>query len=545
MIINENLTQYIYYITVVLFTFSVASGIINWLSVWQRKRYKLKRVLLYLFETYEGRLVLFGFENLLKISILVLFIFSVIYDQILLYFPFYVCFVYLICALHFIWKIINNAVVLPRITLKVGAVVVFTGIVGSFLFFIPLVNKFVWMVVVEKTVTIFIWMGMIIWSTLSDFFADVIINKAVNKRERFTKLTVIGIVGSYGKTETKEYLYHILSKKFNVLKTKINEYETEEVARTMVSQLSEKTDIFIVDMKAYEKGGIRDTAALIQPQIGIVTAMNDKYISIFKTQEKIVRSNLEMIEMLPKKGVVLLNSEKQAIKKLYSGIHRYIVFFSAQDSTIPNSVSVSKITVSRFAISFYVRFNGKNISHFTLHLLGKRSIEDIVPAIYLAWKWGMKINVLKNAVRSIKPIPHIMYPYIHNNVLHIDDTFHSHPASVHGVLEYLESTGKGKKILVLQPMEDLGRNAKKEHYHLAQEIGKVCDVLFLTNKNYIQSIKRGIQDSGRKCQVRIVPPKTIVAYIKSRLTKNDIVAYCGIEARNILSHLDTEEVIIV
>ena len=84
--------------------------------------------------------------------------------------------------------------------------------------------------------------------------------KARKKREQFTKLLVIAITGSYGKTSTKEFLYEILSSKLGkdkVLKTREHQNSEVGIARCILRELKPEHEIFIVEMGAYNRGGIK------------------------------------------------------------------------------------------------------------------------------------------------------------------------------------------------------------------------------------------------------------------------------------------------
>ena len=65
-------------------------------------------------------------------------------------------------------------------------------------------------------------------------------------------LIVIGVTGSFGKTSTKNYLYRILSEKYNVLMTPGNYNTTLGVVRTIREKLEPFHEVFICEMGAKE-----------------------------------------------------------------------------------------------------------------------------------------------------------------------------------------------------------------------------------------------------------------------------------------------------
>ena len=83
------------------------------------------------------------------------------------------------------------------------------------------------------------------------------IRRARKKREQFPNLLVIGITGSYGKTTTKEFLAHILSKKFSVLKTKEHQNSEVGISNCILQELKPEHEVFVCEMGAYNRGGIK------------------------------------------------------------------------------------------------------------------------------------------------------------------------------------------------------------------------------------------------------------------------------------------------
>ena len=73
-------------------------------------------------------------------------------------------------------------------------------------------------------------------------------NDAARKLAKFKDLIIIGVTGSYGKTSTKNYLYRILSEKYNTLITPGNFNTLLGVVRTIREQLQPMHQVFIVEM---------------------------------------------------------------------------------------------------------------------------------------------------------------------------------------------------------------------------------------------------------------------------------------------------------
>ena len=123
-----------------------------------------------------------------------------------------------------------------------------------------------------------------------------LINKAKQKRLKFKNLLVIGITGSYGKTSTKEFLATILSEKYKVLKTKEHQNSEVGVSQCILNDLKPEHEIFVCEMAAYNRGGIKLLCDIVKPKIGILTGINEQHMATFGSQENIIKTKYELIE---------------------------------------------------------------------------------------------------------------------------------------------------------------------------------------------------------------------------------------------------------
>jgi UDP-N-acetylmuramyl pentapeptide synthase len=92
----------------------------------------------------------------------------------------------------------------------------------------------------------------------------------------------IAIAGSYGKTSFKEMLQTILSESLSVAATPGNMNTPIGISR-FVKTLTGKEDVLIFELGEYYPGDIANLSALVKPQMGIITGINEAHLSRFKT----------------------------------------------------------------------------------------------------------------------------------------------------------------------------------------------------------------------------------------------------------------------
>ena len=317
------------------------------------------------------------------------------------------------------------------------------------------------------------------------------LEKARIKREQFTNLLVIGITGSYGKTSVKELLYTILSSKFNVLKTREHKNSEVGIAQTVLEELTDKHQIFIVEMGAYNKGGIKMLCDIVRPQIGILTGINEQHLATFGSLKNIIDTKFELIESLPKDGVAFFNGKNQYCVELYKK---------------------TKIK--------------KNLYGQEAKTAG---LENIEGAKAVAQELGLTEKDVWKACREIKEqLPSIKLKRGKNKVDIIDATYSANPNSVIAHLDYLD-TLIGKKIIVMPCLIELGSASQEVHQRIGRKIGQTCDWAIITTKDKFKEIKETAQKEGMKAEniIFLKDPEMILKKIQLLSSPGDVVLLEG------------------
>lgn len=501
-----------------------------WVWLWQLKEYRLDRILIHLKETEQGKKLLFSPLAFLKWLVVASYVLVVLNNSLLTFYQIIIFLIFFYEAISAYREKSTEVLKMPIISFKAIFIAFISLLFISVLFLVPLVEKFLWILLLDRILTLIIAFLVFLLYFPTEFYRDYKIKKAAKKISSFKNLLVIGITGSYGKSSTKNYIAKILEEKFNVLKTRGTNNTPIGIANTIISGLSKNTQIFVVEMGAYKRGEIKKICEIVHPKIGIITAVNDQHLSLFGNLQTTMDAKYELIESLPNDGIAMFNSDNKNSYELYKKTNKKKVLYGIEKLKNGNdSIFASDIIVKKTSIDFEVSLK-KDTLHLKTPLLGVWNAEDLLPGIYIANYLGMKKDEIKKAVSSLLPLPKTMtYKKLSTGVAIIDDTFNANPASVSAALEYMKIY-KGKKILVLQPMIELGKNAEQDHYQAGRKISEICDYLFLTNKNFYEPVLGGIKDTGGKCLVKMGNLKEFADFVNQNTKTGDIVVFEGKEA---------------
>jgi alanine racemase len=102
-------------------------------------------------------------------------------------------------------------------------------------------------------------------------------------RKKFT-YPIIGITGSVGKTTVKEWLFHILSDKYRIVRSPKSFNSQLGVALSLLN-LHEECDLAIIEAGISKPGEMEALERMIQPTIGILTSVSKAHSDNFPSYE--------------------------------------------------------------------------------------------------------------------------------------------------------------------------------------------------------------------------------------------------------------------
>lgn len=366
------------------------------------------------------------------------------------------------------------------LAIAVGLAVYFTGLVR-----LSIGLLFLW-AVLTPVVTL---LANTINQPLESAIARHYINDARRILSSSPRLVTIGITGSYGKTSTKNFLYALLSAKYNVLMTPENYNTTMGVVRTVREHLLPSHEVLIAEMGAKNIGDIKEICDLVHPRYGIITSIGEQHLETFKTVDNIIRTKFELADAIPTDGRIFLNydndyicSQKVAVPAVTYGVKPD----SGADYT------AADITVDGSGSSFTVTAPDGESRRFTTKLLGSHNIQNIVGCIATAHTLGIPLADLVVPVRRLKPVEHRLQ-LLPNGF--IDDAYNSNPAGFRSALDVLRGF-EGQRVLVTPGMVELGERQDALNRELGFYAAACCDYAVLVGEKQAPPLREGLIEAG-------------------------------------------------
>ena len=411
-----------------------------------------------------------------------------------------------------------------------------------FVFTSRMVRLFIVEIIVFAICTISIWSawGCVLLCPFVLLFSNLVttpVEKAINKwyykdAERILKkhdnLVIIGVTGSYGKTSTKNYLYRILSEKYNVLMTPGNYNTTLGVVRTIRECLEPYHQVFIVEMGAKQKGDIKEICDLVHPSIGIVSAVGQMHLETFGSFENIQKTKFELIDSLPLDGYGVINAESEGIAS-YNGIpnHCKIDSYGIDAHRCSSRAANSTYTISGMEFDFITHYSSV---HYKTHLLGENNILNLCAALLVAEYLGVDAEKRVRAVSKLQPVEHRLSMSKKSGLIVLDDAYNSNPegaAMALGVLRSFPIPDGAHKIVITPGFVEMGAVQYDNCKKLGELASHSADVLVVVNKVNRAAILEGVKSAGMD-KTKVICADTLLdalVLVRPFFTEGSVVLY--------------------
>lgn len=309
---------------------------------------------------------------------------------------------------------------------------------------------------------------------------------------RQTGLIRIGVTGSYGKTSVKFFLETLLRQRFSVLATRSSFNTPMGITRAVREDLQPSHRVFIAEMGARHRRDIRKLCRLVNPAIGILTAIGPQHLETLGSLEGVRDTKYELIKALPADGLAVFYNDAAVCRELYD------------KTEIPKAI-VGQKGDDLWAEDLELGYEG---SAFTLclkdgtrlkvktPLCGEHNVRNILLAAVTARHLGLTDVQLQRGISQMQPVQARFKPEKQpDGSIVINNGFNANPESSRSVLSLLK-TYPGRKIVITPGFVELGAMEEDYHIKLGEHIASAADIVLLIGHKRTQPIRRGLAGKG-------------------------------------------------
>ena len=307
------------------------------------------------------------------------------------------------------------------------------------------------------------------------------------------EVKLVCVVGSVGKTSTKNLIATVLSQKYRVggalgnhnselsaplgilgikFPTNIrNPFAWWAVLRAAKKRIKQPAtvDVIVQELGTDHPGELANYGRYLNPDLTVLTAIAPEHMEFFKTIEAVAEDELSAINF-SKKGIINIDDVDTQFTQFLSNsnITTYGSSEMAEYSLIPEYFSVEE----GYRARFITPKTGKAGLACRVRLYGEHSLCPLAGALTVARELDMTDAEITASLTQIKPYPGRMnvLPGQRQTTI-IDDSYNSSPIAVKSALKTLYELPTTQRIAVLGSMNELGEMSQSAH----REIGELCD----------------------------------------------------------------------
>ncbi|MFA5029301.1 MAG: UDP-N-acetylmuramoyl-tripeptide--D-alanyl-D-alanine ligase [Patescibacteria group bacterium] len=370
---------------------------------------------------------------------------------------------------------------------------------------------------------------------------------------------IIGITGSFGKTSTKEAIYTVLSKRFNV-RENIKNYNNEiglpltiigagsggrsvwgwvgVFAKALVLLIwkdKRYPEILVLEMAVDRVGDMKYLTDLAPCKIGVVTNIGPVHLEFFKTLERIAKEKSVIVSQLTTNGWAILNADNDYVRQMAEETKARIMTYGILEKD--TSIRASEIIISQnnqeeiAGLSFKLSYRGSTVPVFLPNILGEHLIYAALAAAAIGLVYEMNLLEISEALRLFKAPSGRMNLLVGiKQTKIIDDSYNAGPDSMLAALKVLgKINGGGRKIAVLGDMLELGDYTDEGHRQVGAEVVKNKIDILITVGERARTIAAESQRQGLDSDLifNFSDTERAGSFLQERMEEGDLVLVKG------------------
>lgn len=334
-------------------------------------------------------------------------------------------------------------------------------------------------------------------------------NQGKKRLKSIPNIKTIAITASYGKTSIKNFLYHVLKKKYKVYKTPRSVNTIGGIVLDVNRDLPDDTQIYIAEAGARLKGDIEEISMYLEPEICILGSVGEQHIEYFKTLDNIIHTKMEILKSPKmKRGFV---HESVPIKD-YDTITKF-----------PDGLTILKSDLN--GLTFEVNIKAHPYK-FHAPILGSFNAINLTAVILAAEELGMSIEDIQIAFENLPQVEHRLQRIDAGGKIIIDDSFNG---NLEGMLEGINICAHhtGRKVIITPGLVE---STDEANILLAESINEKFDLAIITGSLNSKLLENNIDSQ----KVVVLADKSKMQDTIAELTRSGDLIYFANDAPNFI-----------
>ena len=281
---------------------------------------------------------------------------------------------------------------------------------------------------------------------------------AAHCRAQFTG-PVVGIVGSSGKTTTKEMCACVLTEHYSTLRTEGNLNNELGVPLTLF-RIDSGTQAAVVELGISDFGEMHRLGAMARPDIAVYTLIGRSHLNALHDLDGVLKAKTELLDEMSPDALVIVNGDDAKLVTLTS--RQRLIKYGIGKS---NDVRAENVRLTD-GVSFDV-VRGERRFTVSVNAFGRQLISAALAAACVGMELGLTDAQIAAGVAKYAPVGRRTSVIRTGGVTIVDDCYNSNPDSANLAIDSASDLG-GRLVCILGDMLNLGPDSANMH----REVGE-------------------------------------------------------------------------
>jgi UDP-N-acetylmuramoyl-tripeptide--D-alanyl-D-alanine ligase len=342
--------------------------------------------------------------------------------------------------------------------------------------------------------------------------------RAARHRRSLSRPRFVAVTGSAAKTTTKDLIEAVLSSRLRGVSSPGSSNVIGEAARTIL-RTSDSDDFAVIEVAAVRPGSVAESAALLRPDVAVVTRVGLDHFKSFRTFEATAAEKRALVEATD--GVAVLNADDPLVLEMGQGFSGRVATFGESQGAAFRAEAVAARWPDR--LTFTLSYEGRSVPVST-RLCGAPWTTSVLAALAVGTTMGIPLEDAVAAVEIFEPTPGRMSPVFENGVTFIRDDWKAPSWSIDQSLDFVAEARADRKVVVVGTISDYPGSTSRVYRRVAERALDVADeVVFVGPQS--QRARRALAP-GRPLRL-IDTVRDATEYFRASLREGDLVLLKG------------------
>ncbi len=277
--------------------------------------------------------------------------------------------------------------------------------------------------------------------------------------------TVVAVVGSNGKTTTKDMIATVLGRSRRGRSARASFNNEIGVPLTLLS-VEPSDEFVVVEIGTNHPGEVAALGRIARPDFAVVTSIGEEHLEAFGDLEGVAREEFSILSTMRDRAFAAISDQAAGYAPAEAMREHTVVTYGLSERADLRAADVAAEGEGQ-------RFKVNGRFPYCLPLLGDHNVTNAMAAIAIGTRLRLTHEEMAAALLEVRLPPMRMERSEAGGITLINDAYNANPSSVRAALDVLDRmSAVGRKVLVLGDMRELGDNAVRCHQAVGREAGR-------------------------------------------------------------------------